>query len=88
MFKSLLPTDSKIFFSKNDPQDIRLGDLIEPIEADRISQLTSLKNKYAVISYPDDEGISLNGGRLGAKEAPSVIKTFLYKMYQNPPTPN
>lgn len=80
MFKSLLPTDSKIFFSKNDPQDIRLGDLIEPIEADRISQLTSLKNKYAVISYPDDEGISLNGGRLGAKEAPSVIKTFLYKM--------
>ncbi len=72
----LIPTQKKLFFSKNDPSDIRIGDLAS-IELN--SNLNN-KNNYAIIGYPDDEGIQLNAGRIGAKEGPESIRFFLYKM--------
>lgn len=68
------PIPTELFFSKNDPQDPRLGEIfknydIEPTGSD-----------YIIFGYPDDEGIKLNGGRPGAASAPNLIRQFLYKM--------
>ncbi len=73
----LVPTQPQVFFSKNDPDDIRLGDFVKPLAFDSIS---GQKIDTVILGYPDDEGIRLNGGRIGASEAPKLIRQFLYKM--------
>ena len=70
------PTSQKLFFSKNDVDDIRLGDLFK---TSTIEDLNT-PNSYCLLGYPDDEGIKLNNGRLGAASAPVTIRQFLYKM--------
>ncbi len=40
-------------------------------------QLTA--DHYVLAGYPDDEGISLNSGRLGAKQGPDAIRCRFYK---------
>lgn len=67
--------DKKLFFSKNDPDDLRLGDIVIPE-----SNIDTPKNQLVVIGYPDDRGIQANGGRLGAKEGPAGIRQTLYKL--------
>jgi formiminoglutamase len=67
------PTDPKLFFSRNDAADPRLGDWA------KAGTLTT-HGQVAIIGYPDDRGISLNGGRLGAAQAPTAIRQALYKM--------
>jgi formiminoglutamase len=70
-----LATDSKLFFSKKDPLDPRLGDLVkvkgEPADV-------------AILGYPDDEGIGINGGRLGAALGPEEIRQWLYRSTPHP----
>ncbi len=64
-----------LFESRNDPTDVRLGDLVKfkaPTKA--------TKGASALLGYPDDEGISLSRGRLGARLAPDKIRHYLYKM--------
>src|SRR6185312_1348287 len=71
----LKPTDSKLFFSKNDPLDPRLGDLVK----------TSTDGADVVImGYPDDEGVRLNGGREGAEFGPAEIRHWLYRTTPHP----
>ena len=70
-----LPVSTDIFFTKNDPEDIRLGDLARQINFDELKA-----NDFVMFGYPDDDGIKLNGGRTGAAEAPKLIRQFLYKM--------
>lgn len=70
-----LPVKSDLFFTKNDPEDIRLGDLACQISFDELKA-----HDFVVFGYPDDDGIKLNGGRTGAAEAPKHIRQFLYKM--------
>lgn len=69
------PTSSELFFTKNDINDIRLGDLFKPYRSESLRE-----NDFVLFGYPDDEGIRLNGGRLGAAQAPKLIRQFLYKM--------
>lgn len=69
MFK---PFDPKLLPNKNDPQDPRMECALKGFT--NSSLLVSLQ------SYPDDEGIRLNGGRAGAGAAPDVIRSFFYKM--------
>lgn len=73
----LVPTHPGLFFSKNDPKDPRLGDLVKSIS---LSNENKTDNDFIIFGYPDDAGISLNGGRPGACEAPKTIRQFLYKM--------
>ena len=47
------PPDSNLFFSREDANDPRLGDLVKK----------SGEEGVAILGYPDDEGIKLNGGR-------------------------
>ena len=72
--ESFSPASASLFFTKNDPLDIRLGEIFKP------STIENVKADYALLGYPDDEGIALNGGRIGAALAPDKIRQFLYKM--------
>jgi formiminoglutamase len=65
-----------LFFTKNDPLDKRLGEIFKP----RTPEQLLINNSFAIIGYPDDDGIKMNGGRIGAAEGPKKIREFLYKM--------
>ncbi len=83
---------SKIFQLKNKSEDIRLGDIIYQSNSNEISLSTNTTDqikkhntsvnelKLSLLGYPDDDGISINGGRIGAAKAPDVIRKYLYKM--------
>lgn len=76
----LHPTDRNLLFSKNDKEDPRLGECVQLLPDSDIHQLEKIDFDFALVGYPDDEGISLNGGRPGAHAAPRSIRTYLYKM--------
>src|SRR5260221_12442063 len=56
--------DTSLFYERNDPLDPRLGDLVKTASS---PQEIKLQKAHAIIGYPDDEGIRLNGGRPGAE---------------------
>src|SRR5438132_1056779 len=59
------------------PDDPRLGEIVEFWDGD----MAALKPGRAVlIGFPQDEGVRRNGGRVGAAEAPSEIRRFLYRL--------
>jgi formiminoglutamase len=72
------PIASDLFFTRNDPQDPRLGDRAR--HANSTPGATGTAKAIAIFGYPDDEGIRVNGGRPGAAQAPDQIRKFLYKM--------
>lgn len=67
------PVEPSLFFSKGDPQDPRMGNYAKAAKDFAEADL-------CLWGYPDDEGIALNGGRIGAKDAPDTIRKYLYKM--------
>ncbi len=74
---SFVPTSPHLFFTKNDPQDPRLGECFKSTPS---NTLDISENDIVIMGYPDDEGIRMNGGRPGSAEAPKTIRQFLYKM--------
>ncbi|MEK6627141.1 MAG: formimidoylglutamase [Bdellovibrionota bacterium] len=74
------PSPQDLFFSKNDPADKRLGDIFKSVSAQDLTEKSSILDSFCILGYPDDEGIKLNGGRLGAGSAPDTIRKILYKM--------
>lgn len=74
---SFVPTKTNLFFTKNDPEDPRLGDHFKPA---LLNSAPNPAGDIAVIGFPDDEGIQLSGGRSGSSQAPQLIRQFLYKM--------
>ncbi len=55
---------------KSDPEDQRWLQLLSSPE----------KANFVLLGYPDDEGIALSRGRIGAALAPDKIREFLFKM--------
>ena len=80
------PIDQRLFFSKQDVEDPRLGDLVSPVTIQQVEQGVDdlAKHSWLFAGYPDDEGIGLNGGRLGARLGPEQVRQAFYK--QTPPT--
>jgi formiminoglutamase len=76
----LIPTDQSLLFTKNDKEDPRLGECVQLIHESDLDKITKQEFDFAILGYADDEGIALNGGRIGAKEAPKNIRVPLYKM--------
>ncbi len=82
------PIDKSLLFTKGDKEDPRLGECIQIFNSEILKNtgaiqrdaLNSLSFDLAILGYPDDEGIHLNGGRTGAKSAPVEIRKALYKM--------
>lgn len=72
----LTAPSEKLFFTRNDINDLRWGDLGS-------SQTLDSENKQIQVGlwgYADDEGITLNGGRPGARFAPEFIRKFFYRL--------
>lgn len=76
----LHPTDKHLLFTKNDKEDPRLGECVQLLPKDDLDNIAQYEFDFAILGYPDDEGIGLNGGRVGAQVAPHEIRTSLYKM--------
>lgn len=71
----LHPISKDFLFSKNDAADPRMGDL------STVANIENIQNgDFVILGYPDDEGIKLNNGRVGASEAPDQIRKNFYKL--------
>ena len=71
--KHINPTNKEIFFSRNDPNDVRLGDIV------KFNYPEYEKANEILIGCPQDEGVRRNKGRIGASLAPTEIRRALYK---------
>lgn len=76
----LHPVEKSLLFTKNDKEDPRLGECVSVATENALQKLSDFSYDVAILGFPDDEGISLNGGRPGAKAAPREIRTYTYKM--------
>lgn len=67
-----------------DPTDPRLGEWTQRLSLESEESIPPLADANApawfVLGYPDDEGIGMNGGRRGAKDAPDSIRSVFFKM--------
>ena len=73
MTKILFPPEKELFYSRKDPNDIRLGDIVRYKERDYSDC------KVVLVGCPQDVGVERNMGRVGAKHAPREIRKALYK---------
>ncbi|HNX50496.1 MAG TPA: formimidoylglutamase [Thermoanaerobaculaceae bacterium] len=65
--------DGEVFYSRHDPNDIRLGDIVlrDPADYER--------SDVVVVGCPQDQGVRRNRGRTGARRAPAEIRKALYR---------
>lgn len=77
IFRYLLnATGSDLFFSKGDPNDPRLEEIVKKAKNE-----DDLKGaKIVIIGIPDDTGIKRNKGRPGAAGAPTAVRRNFYKL--------
>jgi formiminoglutamase len=73
-FKKTIRPDLELFFKKNDENDRRLG------EAVLYREKEYAEAKVVLLGCPQDEGVRRNGGRIGAKLAPTEIRRAFYKL--------
>lgn len=71
-FKNLTPADEKLFFQKNDRNDIRLGEVVPETNYEEAS--------IVIIGCPQDKGVRRGGGREGAALAPDAIREQFYRL--------
>ncbi|MDN5318753.1 MAG: formiminoglutamase [Thermovirga sp.] len=72
------PPAQEWFYSRHDPSDPRLGDLVKPSRDDA---LEGLKEAHiAILGFPEDRGIVANGGKPGAALGPEHIRKAFYKL--------
>jgi len=74
LFQLTTRPDPGLFYSKNDPNDIRLGEIVSSDEKDYESA------RVVILGSPQDEGVRRNGGRPGAALAPAAIRKQFYKL--------
>ncbi|MFZ1699253.1 MAG: formimidoylglutamase [Pyrinomonadaceae bacterium] len=63
-----------VFFGKGDANDPRLGETVGREPEDYAAA------DIVIVGCPQDEGVRRNGGRVGAAEAPGVIREQFYKL--------
>jgi formiminoglutamase len=74
VFADLIPVEPELFFSKGDPSDVRLGEIVGRGPA------AYARAAVVLLGFPEDEGVRRNGGRVGAAAAPAAIRRCLYRM--------
>ena len=74
IFELTTRPDRELFFSKNDPNDPRLGELIKSDES------AYEKADIVILGCPQDEGVKRNNGRVGAALAPQAIRRQFYRL--------
>lgn len=70
--QNITPIDDSLFFSKNDANDVRLGEVVKNSNYE--------DSQIVIVGCPQDEGVRRNGGRLGAAHAPDKIREQFYKL--------
>jgi formiminoglutamase len=68
--------DTDLLFQWNDPNDIRMGEVVKIAPEDYAT------SDFVLLGFPQDEGVQRNRGRVGAKDAPDAIRRSLYKLVQ------
>jgi formiminoglutamase len=63
-----------VFFSKNDPNDSRLGEIVSMDHQDYAAA------EIVILGCPQDEGVRRNNGRVGAADAPRAIREQFYRL--------
>ncbi|MGI6430999.1 MAG: arginase family protein [Synergistaceae bacterium] len=67
--------DRDLFYSRNDPKDRRLGELIHR------GKISTVRNfDVVIIGVPEDRGVTANKGRPGAAKGPDDVRRRLYKL--------
>lgn len=74
IFDYLNTADSDIFYKRNDPNDVRLGEIVMT-DKDAYDSANVI-----ILGCPQDEGVRRNKGRIGASQAPDEIRRALYKL--------
>ena len=74
LFKAVTRSDESLFYSRNDSNDVRLGEAV----VRRPEHFA--KCQVVILGCPQDEGVSRNHGRVGAKQAPAEIRRALYRL--------
>lgn len=69
---------SSFMHKRNDPNDVRLGETVLFEEQDYVTA------DAVLLGFPQDIGVQRNGGRVGAAQAPDVIRQHFYKLVNIP----
>lgn len=77
IFELTTRPDDNLFYKRNDPEDIRLGEVV------RRNIEGFYGSNIVILGSPQDEGVIRNKGREGAKEAPDKIREAFYKLAVN-----
>jgi arginase family enzyme len=74
IFSQTSRPDPGLFFTRNDRNDPRLGQIVSSKEKDYDAA------DIIILGCPQDEGVRRNGGRAGAAAAPNAIRDQFYKL--------
>jgi len=74
LFKGVKTPDPELFFKSEDPNDLRLGAVVETEPA------AYQEAKFVIVSCSQDIGVARNHGRTGAAHAPEAIRRSFYKL--------
>jgi len=74
LFEQTARPNADLFFSRRDPNDPRLGEIVRYDEAGYDAA------DIVIIGCPQDEGVRRNKGRVGAADAPDAIREQFYKL--------
>lgn len=81
LFDLLTTLDEHLVYRRDDPNDPRLGDVLQQ---DRVAYDRAA---VVLIGCPQDEGVRRNRGRIGAAQAPDAIRQALYRLVAQPELP-
>jgi formiminoglutamase len=74
IFKLTTRPAAELFFSRNDKNDVRLGEIVSANPTDYAQA------EIVILGCPQDEGVRRNRGREGAANAPTEIRRAFYKL--------
>jgi formiminoglutamase len=74
IFKLTSRPDRGLFFTRNDVNDVRLGEITPSNSEDYAAA------DIVILGCPQDEGVRRNNGRVGAAAAPDAIRAQFYKL--------
>lgn len=74
IFSQTTPVDGELFFTRNDANDPRLGEVVGRGERDYEAA------DIVIVVCPQDEGVRRNGGRVGAADGPRAIREQFYRL--------
>lgn len=74
IFQLTTRPDQGLFYSRNDPNDPRMGETV-PHEPERYASA-----EIVILGCPQDEGVRRSGGRPGVDKAPTSIRRQFYRL--------